>query len=1111
MLSDNLHPKWIKIFYGVGHMLSQVFSITESATTQSWQLDDMLGHPFEEFIAYLVQQTLYNAGYLQNKDVQIIHTSGSNDGGKDIIIVSNVTIHNLLGFTFSIKNKSSQKIFIECKSSDKGAIDYNKLSGGIQRAKDQNVDVYVVVTNTTLVPYCYYQLQEAATQNKMQFILVDQYILAKDLEEKGLSIGKYVPITQKIKKEIKYQVLTNQDSMQQNCEVYFLIRNYSDHNLSLQISLATNWNWRCDDDRIPIALDSFESTCERIRIVRYYNDGQEGLRLMLQDGSSEMVIDLQGVSWDTSFLPPLCGQKHQDVIRNIRNSIIASPELQILFVHGEAGVGKTRVIQQLCLELKDTAISCENYSCSSRQHITTAMRNYCVKKHLLPDDQQEYTLSELISQINTPFNKRVFIIDDIHNASNTFYDELKKLAQQTIGQPITLILIGRDDYISERNDYFNFLSYAKDHKKQIHDYPLCPLTPEESRGLIRSILSDVPEYVVEQIFNLSNNVPLFIVQFTEYLLDLNLAHITNRTSVCLKNHETISIRDYLPQKIENIYEKRFDYIQGLARGDEIQKILIGLSFFGLEFPQELAFSWGESDLLDYLFKHSFLIYSKEENIRFVHESMYLYFRHLLFTSSTWKERIAKKIITENGLPWYSLNTFEQARLLLWLGRKKDADKLFSKAYSHIDNFKNFSSTIIDTEIDDYLYDIYECQKEKLPFPIDFVEKLFQYKAYVSLHYSSPAAAIKVCNYAEQEMETSGVFQPSEAFRYVLKELKAHSCLNMGLYQKGFNFLQELLAMNLSRPRNITKETLFDLYDRLASVYLKHNQAALALEFNSLSKKIAKKQKDSHLLALFSITKAKILFLNNFTESQVALTQASRYLSFKPDQRILCHNNVTQIISDFRSIYQPKNIMKYDDFIKKSQILLDESLQNNYVNSILRTQLFLATLFYLKKEYDNARRYIGQGIDSCIRFGYGTYLWHFYNLRAILETATGAKRNIIQRSFETAYRILRQQNLLFLGDCDFTYENVIALTNVAKFYMNDEREYYRKLSRISAINFSQPCDYNCQKETCQYVCEDQTQLYIKERERLLKNKILFVDDNANYNLLDPETEYFFLLA
>lgn len=1093
-------------------MLSQVFNITETATTHPWRLEKMLGHPFEEFIAHFIYLTLSNAGYLQRQQVQIIQTPGSNDGGKDIIITSTITISDLFGFEFTLKGKSEQKIFVECKSSENGAIDYNKLSGGIQRAKEQGIDAYVVVTNTTLVPYCYYQLQETATQNQMRFILVDQYILSEELAKKNLSIGKYTPLTQKVKKEIKYQVLTNNDSMQQNCEVYFLIRNYSDTNLMLQISLVSNWNWECDYDRIPIALAAHESTCERIRITRYYNDGQESLQFTLHDGINETVIALQGVKWDTSFLPPLCGQKHQEMIRAIRCAIIAATKFQMFFIHGEAGVGKTRVIQQLCLELKKTAIGCESYSCSHRpQKIVSAITNFCIRKHLLPLDYQGGTLSELIAQISTPYKKQVFIIDDIHNASDDIYEELKKLAKQAIEQPVILILIGRDDYTGGGNAYFNFLSYVDNHKKKIQDYSLHPLAPEESRGLIRSILNDVPEYALEQIFNLSNNIPLFIVQFTEYLLDINLAHIVNRSSVCLKDHENFSLRNYIPPKIEKIYEARFNHIQSLPNGSDIQEALIGLSLFGVEFPYQISLSWGRSNLLDYLFQHSFFVYSKEENIRFAHESMYLFFRRLLFTSPKWKKRISKKIIEQEGLLWYSLNYFEQARLLLWNNKAKAAEQLLSKAYSKIEAFDNVSSTIIDSEIEEYLYDIYECQKGKDPFPIDFAEKIFQYKAYVSLHYSSPAAAIEVCNYAEQEMELSEVFQPSETFRYTLKELKAHSYLNMGLYQKGFHFLQELLAMTLSKPDVITQETLFDLYDRLASVYLKYNQAALALEFNGLSQKVAEAKNDPHLLALSSITKAKILFFKNFRDSRVAWKQAAEHLSYRPDMRILCHNKITNLVSNFRLVYQPNKTQNYDDFINEAQNLLDEALQCNYVNSILRLQVFLSTLFYLGQNFAAARQYVEHGINSCVKFGYGTYIWHFYNLRAILDKVTGKGRTIVQRSFETIYRILRQQNLLFLGNFDFTYENMIALTNIAKFYKNDETEYYRKLSRVSAITISQPCDYNCQKETCQYVCESQTQLYIREKERLLKDKILFAHDNDDYNLIDPETGYFFLLS
>ncbi|MCM1222663.1 MAG: restriction endonuclease [Lachnospiraceae bacterium] len=1095
-------------------MLGQVFCVTENVTGQIWELGDALGHPFEDFIVNVIRQTLYEAGYLQKKQANLYQTPGSNDGGRDIIITSKVTIADLFGFEFPINEKSEQKIVIECKSSENGAIDYNKLSGGIQRAKDQGIDAYVVVTNTTLVPYCYYQLQETAAQNEMRFVLVDQYILAKELIKTNNHIGNYLPPEQEVVREIKYQVLTNSDLIHRNCEIYFLIRNYSNNDMMLQIFLASNWNWQweCENDSIPIALGSHESTCVKIRITRNYNDGQELLQFTLQDENDETIINLQGVSWDSSFLPPLCGQKHLSMIQTMQSKIMAASEFQMFFLHGEAGVGKTRVIEQLCLELECTAIDYKFFSCSNRQkHVEGKVKRFCIDKKMIPASLISDALSDVIAQIRTPYKKYVFIIDDIHNAEDIFYEELKKISLQTLNQPVTLILLGRDDYASGGNAYFNFLSYTENHESKIQDYSLAPLEPDESLGLIRSILNNVPEYAIEQIFKLSNNIPLFIVQFAEYLLDLNLAHIVNRTSVSLNKSENFALRNYLPKKVEKIYEKRFKYIQNIEEGDKIQEALIGLSFFGLEFPQELAISWETNNVLNYLFEHSFLVYSKNENIRFVHESMYLYFRHLLFCFPKWKKKIAKKIINEKGLPWYSLKNFEQARLLLWVGDIKGADYLFAEAYPQIDSFDNLSSAIIDPEINDYLYDIYLCKKKESPFPKDFAEKLFQYKAYVSLHYTSPAAAVEVCTYAEREFKTSDEFNPSESFQYTMKALEAHSYLNMGFYQKGLHYLHELLAMTLSGSNNITQETFFDLYDRLASTYLKYNQEKLALEYNNLSQKIAETLDNSHLLALSSITKAKTLFLSNFTESQTELSRASNYLSNNPDPRILCHNNTTCVIADFRAVYDPGITQKYNAFIKRAKILLDESLQNNYANSIMRLQLFLGTLFYLNKEFTIAAQYISQGINSCIKFGYGTYLWHFYNLRAILATAQKQTRRDIQNSFETVYRILRQQNLLFLGNCDFTYENMIALTNIALFYIHNEQEFYRKLSRISTIGLSQSCDFNCQKNTCQYVCEEQTQLYIKEKRRLLKHGILFAQDKIEYPLFDPETNYFFLLS
>ena len=182
-------------------MLSQVYNITDSVTTQQWLLNGMLGHPFEDFIAQFIRRSFEEAGYLQNNQASIYQTAGSNDGGKDIIITSTVTISDLFGYEFPINENLEQKIYIECKSSENGAIDYNKLSGGIQRASDQKISAYVVVTNTTIVPYCFYQLKETAAQYKIRFLLIDQNILATELSKKNMRIGDYTPLSRKAEKE----------------------------------------------------------------------------------------------------------------------------------------------------------------------------------------------------------------------------------------------------------------------------------------------------------------------------------------------------------------------------------------------------------------------------------------------------------------------------------------------------------------------------------------------------------------------------------------------------------------------------------------------------------------------------------------------------------------------------------------------------------------------------------------------------------------------------------------------------------------------------------------------------------------------------------------------
>ena len=124
-----------------------------------------------------------------------------------------------------------------------------------------------------------------------------------------------------------------------------------------------------------------------------------------------------------------------------------------------------------------------------------------------------------------------------------------------------------------------------------------------------------------------------------------------------------------------------------------------------------------------------------------------------------------------------------------------------------------------------------------------------------------------------------------------------------------------------------------------------------------------------------------------------------------------------------------------------------------------------------------------------------------------------RKNVVtvEKSFETIYQILKQQNLLFLGHCDFTYENIIAITNIALFNRNNEVQLYRKLSLVTSSELSQPCDYNCEKRNCNYVCESQTHSLREQKKKIMENHLVFINDCWKYDLRDPVTGYYLILS
>lgn len=180
---------------------------------------------------------------------------------------------------------------------------------------------------------------------------------------------------------------------------------------------------------------------------------------------------------------------------------------------------------------------------------------------------------------------------------------------------------------------------------------------------------------------------------------------------------------------------------------------------------------------------------------------------------------------------------------------------------------------------------------------------------------------------------------------------------------------------------------------------------------------------------------------------------------------------------------------------------------------------MSVLYYLlnweSEDYLIVKKYIEKGIDASIKFGISTYIWQFYNLEAII--CVRQKQDISKQKslFDTVFNILKKQNLTYLGNCDITYGNMLALTNVMFFYRKKVSEtlFYQKICQISFAESIESCDFDCNKYLCQYECHLNLEAYQKEWKRLFdlktKQSILFGRKLKKYPLQDSNGYYIIL--
>jgi len=612
---------------------------------------------------------------------------------------------------------------------------------------------------------------------------------------------------------------------------------------------------------------------------------------------------------------------------------------------------------------------------------------------------------------------------------------------------------------------------------------------------------------------MSNNIPLFIVQFIEYLLEAKLAEIENRNTVGITNINSFSSKVYIPNEIEKIYKRRLEYLLLLPEKNEILDFIFLLTELKGRMTSEqylLAFNENKAATEILQEKRIVKLDSKGEYV-FVHETMYLFFNQLLLKKGHTKARIAKLLLSLQNSTQFSLSNLHIGKLYYWNRENNQAKSCLGIYAEKIERIENLSNLNVDISLYDYLYIIFSLyQKDKDKTKL--LKNIITTRIYIALHHFSPTIAVNECDEALHRARENKYLANDKALHYAILAQKAHALLNAGQHSDGERTLNNLLSSLLVEPNLFDLGTKFDLYDRLCSINIKNNRIQSAENYNYLSLSTAKKKGDLGLEIIAHRTSSKLNFYINPLLAWESLEYVENLTKNGTFERIRTSNQVA--ILNYKMVYDVS--CDYENIYKEASILLDRALKNTYSMVALRCYITMAACcFFFEKEkhrYKRTKELISNGIDSSIRFGMANYIWQFYNLLAIVDMKLDFEPDHVKKLFNTVYLILAKQNLLFFGTGEMCYGSIQAISNVGFFLQKYslESEFNYRMSAVSYEGSSEICDYNCDKPSCGNFCPNNKETLRIEYKNAQNKRLLYSKIPPEHLLRDPISKYFIVL-
>jgi len=1089
-------------------MLDIVKHITKDINSQQWTIQ-MSGFEFEEHVSSVIQYALSD---LYTKGIKVERTKRTRDGGKDLIINSPVGF-TLFNRHFCMKEKEQICIYLEFKSSQMHKIGLDKFSKNILLANNSPIDYFVLVTNSTITPHAYYVASRSADENGYNFCLIDQYLLRKFLNSQNALTGQCIEIKDVPELSASYQMSYGSRRGKPYIDLYLLLRNNVAKSQVCSFQLRSDRNWKLSETKFDVFLDASESHCRHIEISKEHFDGMNEVMVTLTLNGTKQNIVIDAGHADYDFKTPLVGSAHKAVISDIIANTRGNTGFLLVNLHGEAGIGKTRILEEVENELLQSGMEVCRFLCSDNRS-GEGSRSF---DEFIRKEFNKFNINNLEDMIHIPmhFKKYAIVIEDIHNSDKTLFDQLKFLAEiENINTPVTVVIAGRDDYTVYNKSYFSFLSWIEKSDAKLNNtknYFIDKLADPECRNLIRAIITGTPEFVVGRIHKASENNPFYVSQFIEYLLETSLIYLINRNTVGIINVDTFSQKLYIPDSIEELLEKRYCNLINYQNGEKLQQFLLLLSFYGIEAPKEIYYGFFSDEKkyseVEILFKNRFIMFSYNDNIVFNHENIYLFLRKKTLELKTTHLLSSLLIQNEDILLLYP--KLRQAMVQFYMKNFYTCENLLKEPIAEINAINNVSSCNLTPQFAEVYETIYS-------LAIEFGDTKLQRKTllswmYVALHNYSTGKASEVFEATNNLIKDN---HPQDEFLYLAaRQLHAHFLLNSNRLPQAKKLLLELLAQERKNSEQFDDETRFDIFDRISSIYTQENHKTTAMIYNQLSNEVAKKLGDNKLLALSKIIEAKIVFYYDTQKAKMLMCDAKKYLEMSMVSRINCHNNLGILTADI--ILKHKKEPAYL-LLDEGERLLKNAIDVEYPGAIIRAHYLLAVILYLSydegDELLQSKLHVEEGIEVSIRNGFSKFMPLFHSLLAIISTRGDATSEIIYKHYETMLQHMRHNNQLFLGALDFTNCNIILLTNYAIFLSEHglESEMYRFLSEIKYYDNMVACDFKCDKsKTCYYTCLKNMEIFKENLSIVMKAKghMLFLGKKHHYPIYDNYTKFY----